>query len=36
MKESADPHDQPGGPLVVNLAAFWQQIAPIVPVFADS
>jgi hypothetical protein len=31
MKQ-ADPHDQPGGPLVVNLAAFWQQRAPIVPV----
>ncbi len=26
------PHDQPGGPLVANLAAFWQQISPIVPV----
>jgi hypothetical protein len=25
------PHDQPGGPLVANLAAFWQQISPIVP-----
>jgi hypothetical protein len=28
----ADPHDQPSGPLVVILAAIWQQIAPIVPV----
>ncbi len=26
------PHDQPGGPLFANLAAFWQQISPIVPV----
>jgi hypothetical protein len=26
------PHDQPGGPLVANLAAFWQQISPIMPV----
>jgi len=26
------PHDQPGGPLVANLAAFWQQISPIAPV----
>ena len=26
------PHDQTGGPLVANLAAFWQQISPIVPV----
>jgi hypothetical protein len=25
------PHDQPVGPLGTNLAAFWQQIAPIVP-----
>jgi len=28
----ADPHNQPGGPLVVYLAAFWQQISPIMPV----
>jgi hypothetical protein len=26
------PHDQPSGPLLANLAAFWQQISPIVPV----
>ncbi len=26
------PHGQPVGPLVGNLAAFWQQISPIVPV----
>jgi hypothetical protein len=26
------PHDQPGGPLFANLAAFWQQISPTMPV----
>ncbi len=25
------PHNQPDGPLRVNLAAFWQQITPIGP-----
>ncbi len=33
MKEfGLTPHDQPVGPLIVNLAAFWQQTSAIVPV----